>query len=319
MRRALVFIVGLLLGACGVLWFFFGRDMEELRTRVAEPSAIVATAYGSIEYAETGEGPPVLVIHGSGGGFDQGLEMAGALAESGFRLIAPSRFGYLGSSFPDRPTPEMQADALAALLDAIDLKEVSVFGGSAGALSAMQFAIRHPERCRALVLFVPATFSPAREPNTAPVEGPLAGPLLRTLLSSDLVFWLGATFAPDTMTRVLLATEPAVIEAAGPDERLRARQILRHILPVSRRAKGLFFDMRTAGAPPRYELERIACPLLAISAADDLYGTAESARYAAREVRNGRLILYPTGGHILAGRSEEVWPAIASFLEGIGD
>ena len=112
MRHAFLFFAGLLFGAGGILWFFFERDMEELRSRVATGSEIVQTAYGAIEYAEAGEGPPVLVIHGSGGGFDQGLEMVGRLAGWGYRLIVPSRFGYLGSNYPDKASPELQARRL---------------------------------------------------------------------------------------------------------------------------------------------------------------------------------------------------------------
>jgi len=318
LRRALSYMAILLAGAGAVLWFFFERDMVELRARITGVSQTLETPYGVVEYAEAGEGNPVLVIHGSGGGFDQGLEMVAPLAERGYRLIAPSRFGYLGSSFPDGASPEMQADAFVALLDGLGLQRVAVIGGSAGALSAMQFAVRHPERCAALVLFVPASFSPNREPNEAPVEGPIAGPLLRTLLGSDFVFWLATTSAPDTMTRILLATEPAVIEQADLKEQQRASAILRHILPVSSRADGLFLDMRTAGAPPRYELERITCPVLTVSAEDDLYGTAASAAYTAEQVLNGRALIYPTGGHILAGHNEKVWREVGSFLQSVG-
>jgi pimeloyl-ACP methyl ester carboxylesterase len=125
------------------------------------------------------------------------------------------------------------------------------------------------------------------------------------------------TFAPDTMTRILLATDPAVIGKAGPAEALRAGRLLRHILPVSRRAEGLLLDMRTAGAPPCYGLERIKCPVLAVSARDDLYGTAASAEYTAGKVRNGRSVIYETGGHILVGRNQEVWREIASFLSSV--
>jgi pimeloyl-ACP methyl ester carboxylesterase len=82
---------------------------------------------------------------------------------------------------------------------------------------------------------------------------------------------------------------------------------------VSKRTKGLLLDMRTAGEPPRYELERITCPVLAVSSIDDLYGTAASAEYAAAHVPNGKLILYQTGGHLLVG-NQQVWQEIASFL-----
>jgi pimeloyl-ACP methyl ester carboxylesterase len=178
----------------------------------------------------------------------------------------------------------------------------------------MQFAIRYPERCRALVLLVPATFSPDRPPNAAPVEGPIAGPLLRFLLGSDFGFWAAITFAPDTMTRLILATDPALVESASSAEQRRVREVLRHILPISRRREGLLLDMRTAGAPARYELERISCPVLAVSAEDDLYGTAQSAAYTAAQVSDGRAVVYPSGGHLLVGRGAEVWREIASFI-----
>jgi len=41
-----------------------------------------------------GEGPPVLIVHGAGGGYDQGLWVARDSVGEGFRIIAPSRFGY---------------------------------------------------------------------------------------------------------------------------------------------------------------------------------------------------------------------------------
>ena len=50
------------------------------------------------------------MVHGAGGGFDQGLEL-GDFARAGFRVIAVSRFGYLGTPLPadaarpPRPTP----------------------------------------------------------------------------------------------------------------------------------------------------------------------------------------------------------------------
>lgn len=65
--------------------------------------------------------------------------------------------------------------------------------------------------------------------------------------------------------------------------------------------------MQTAGAPPRYDLHRITCPVLAISAKDDLYGASAAAEYTAAEVPSGKPVVYPSGGHVLAGRDREVW------------
>jgi len=76
-------------------------------------SQVVKTNCGPIEYAQIGEGYPVLVVHGNGGGFDQGLSLAETYLGEGFQIIAPSRFGYLGSPLPAGATPVEQADAYA--------------------------------------------------------------------------------------------------------------------------------------------------------------------------------------------------------------
>ena len=94
-----------------------------------------------------GEGEPLLVAHGAEGGFDQGIDMTGALAGQGYRLIVPSLFCYLRSILPANLTTGMQADAFAQLLDHLGIDKVVVVGLSAGAWSSMQFAIRHRERC----------------------------------------------------------------------------------------------------------------------------------------------------------------------------
>ena len=51
---------------------------------------------------------------------------------------------------PDLPA-EAQADAFACLTDALNLPTAAVAGGSVGAHSALQMAIRHPDRISALI------------------------------------------------------------------------------------------------------------------------------------------------------------------------
>ena len=66
----------------------YRRDLTAARARVSSGSRLVNTPSGLIEYADVGTGAPVLVIHGAGGGFDQGLEFARPLIDAGFRVIA---------------------------------------------------------------------------------------------------------------------------------------------------------------------------------------------------------------------------------------
>ena len=105
--RAITGAVGLALAITTlVVWWRFDSDIRRARSRVAQGSLLLSTRCGPIEYQEAGTGVPLLAIHGSGGGYDQGMAIAGVLADQGIRVIAMYRFGYLR-------TP-MHADASAA-------------------------------------------------------------------------------------------------------------------------------------------------------------------------------------------------------------
>ena len=138
----------------------FHKDITLAKSRVARDSTLIATRCGPIEYQEAGTGVPLLAIHGSGGGYDQGIAFAGALAQKGIRVIAMSRFGYLRTPMPADASAAAQADAHVCLLDALGIHQAGVLGGSAGATSALQMAIRHPDRVSALVLLVPLAYKP---------------------------------------------------------------------------------------------------------------------------------------------------------------
>lgn len=311
-RSILILLVLLLVLAVAAVAIGFRRDMHVARSAYGAAGTILDGPDGAIEYIEAGHGSPVLMIHGSGGGFDQGLAFAAPLIDAGHRVIAPSRFGYLGSAMPQGATPQHQADAFAVLLDSLGVGQAVVIGGSAGALSAIQFALRHPARCRALILVVPASYAPDRPPGTN--AAPAAWPLVEAALGSDLLFWAAIRAAPGFMTRMVLATEPSLVDAAAPAERARVRDMLLHILPVSRRREGLLMDMAAAGDPPPYPLAAIPCPVLAISAEDDLYGTAAAARHIAATVPGARAQIYGDGGHMLVGHHTEAWSAIEAFI-----
>src|SRR5829696_9851513 len=94
----------LALGVAGVgTYLMYRADMRAARSRLLAGSRVVSTARGPIEVAVVGAGPPVLVVHGTGGGFDQGMNIArGFMGEwgEGFRRIAVSRFSYLRTPIP---------------------------------------------------------------------------------------------------------------------------------------------------------------------------------------------------------------------------
>ncbi len=305
MILAVVALVGLL------VLTLFRRDLRAARGRLSGRSDTLETTAGTLEYAVVGAGEPGLLLHGAGGGFDQALDFAGALSDRPYRLITPSRFGYLRSAMPAGATTALQADVYVDLLDRLGVQEAFVAGVSAGAWSALQLALRHPERCRALVLFVPADYLPPGVKN-------YGGVVARALMGSDLVAWAALKLLPlvsNAATEALLGTRAELVRAAEPAERQRIASLLEHLLPVGPRTRGMRFDVRTAAArSEELPLEEIRCPVLAVSAEDDAFQTAGRAREIAGRVPHGRALVYPSGGHALVGRYPGIAREVASFL-----
>jgi pimeloyl-ACP methyl ester carboxylesterase len=285
--------------------------MVAAEARVSSGSQVVDTPCGRIEYALIGKGAPLLLVHGAGGGFDQGLEFGRPLAEHGFTVIAMSRFGYLRTPLPADASPAAQADAHACLLDALKLPSAAILGGSAGAPSTIEFCLLHARRCSAMVLLVPAFFPPGAAQAQPPAQPPF---MFEALLGSDFFFWLNMKLARDAMLERLFATPARDFDNAPRDEQERVLRVMRSALPLSRRRKGLWNDLVIVASSPHYELERIASPTFVISIENDLFGTYRSSRSAAERIPGARFVSFAAGGHLWAGRQKEVVSEMTKFL-----
>ena len=297
-----------------MIWWRFDNDMKLARARAAQGSVLIATRCGLIEYQEAGAGVPLLAVHGSGGGHDQGMAFAGALAQQGIRVIAMSRFGYLRTPMPTDASPAAQVDTHVCLLDALGIRQAAVLGGSAGAPSAMQMAIRHPERVSALVLLVPLAYKPGALADSAPPLAPWVETMLMRLIGSDFLFWAGLHVARNQLIKVVLATPPEQVAAANPQEQARVNAMLDNILPVSARAEGLRSDTAVGKNMKPLPLESIRAPTLVISTRDDGYGTYASAQYTASRIAGAKFIGFDEGGHTWVGHDEVIRAEIVKLL-----
>lgn len=301
---ALLLAMPMVAAACSA----YRRDLAAARARVLSGSRIVQTRFGPIEYATLGAGSPVLVLHGTSGGWDQGLSSAGGLITHGFRLIAPSRFGYLRTALPADPSPEAEADAWAAFLDALQIERLPVIAFSAAAAPAVQLALRHPGRLSELVLMVPGAGGICPERAVAPPRF-----VLNALYRFEFPMWLIMRIAPRIMYR-LVAVPSSLIPSLALDEKAMLDKTIDLMLPVTARRLGVLNEANTQGSTIEYPLSHVTAPTLLISAVDDLYKTLPVARYAATVIPRSRLIDFETGGHLLLGHGNEVWSAVAGFL-----
>jgi 2-hydroxy-6-oxonona-2,4-dienedioate hydrolase len=293
----------------------FTRDLALAVDRTAQGSVVIATRCGPIEYQEAGQGVPLLMIHGSGGGHDQGMAFARAFTQHGIRVIAMSRFGYLRTPRPADASPEAQADAHACLLDALGIDKAAVTGASAGAPSALLTAIRHPDRVIALVLVVPIAYKPRTVAESAPPLSDRFDALLMHLLGSDFLFWAGLHVARDQVIRYVLATPPELVAAASAEERARVDAMAESILPVSTRAAGLRDDTGLGKRLGPYPLASVRAPTLVISARDDGFGTYAGAEYTASQIAGAKFLGFETGGHLCVGHDDEVRAQIVELIK----
>jgi 2-hydroxy-6-oxonona-2,4-dienedioate hydrolase len=315
MRAAALGAVAVVFAAAAVLiGWRFDTDLARAHVRAARASVLMATRCGDIEYQEAGTGVPLLVVHGSGGGHDQGMAFEGALARQGIRVIAMSRFGYLRTPMPADASPAAQADAHVCLLDALGIGQAAVLGGSAGAPSAMQMAIRHPDRVSALVLMVPLAYKPGALADSAPPLAPWVENLMMRAIGSDFLFWAGLHVARDALIKTVVATPPEQVAAASPQERARVNAMLDNILPVSARAAGLRSDSVLGKSLGPYALASIRAPTLVISTRDDGYGTYASAQYTASQIAGAKFIGFDHGGHTWVGHDDEVRAEIVKLV-----
>ena len=287
----------------------YRREMRAIRAALDGGSTIAETNAGPIEYAENGKGEPMLVIHGAGGGYDQGLLIGRDIGE-GYRMIAPSRFGYLKTPVPDDPSPAAQADTLAALLDLLGIRKSIIVGVSAGGPSAIELALRHPGRVSALILLVPRTYDPTQSIGVD--ESMQSQTVLRMIeASADFLFWLAIRVARGSIVR-FFGVPPEVEAAASKEDGDRVSEVMKSILPLSARVRGIAVDSSIEIKP--WPLERIHVPTLIVSAEDDLFKTLPGARFTAEHIPGAQLHVLKSGGHLMVGHGGQVREWVQEFL-----
>jgi pimeloyl-ACP methyl ester carboxylesterase len=270
------------------------------------PTQALDTRFGRVEYADGGDGSPLLVAHGVLGGHVDSIGTWWAeLTGDEFRTIAPSRFGYFGSALPPNASPADQADVYAALLDHLRVENAAAIGFSAGSGSVLEFARRHRDRTSALVLAC------CRLGGGVTLPGWIA-PLFRLAYSADPVFWAFKKAMPMAYLRMMGA--PKGFRPRGDEEETLAgvRDLL---FPFRPRRDGAVFDGFVSNlVADRFPLEELEVPTLVINARDDPLAPYVFAERAASRIPGAALHSVESGGHLFLRHAEEVRSTISAFI-----
>jgi pimeloyl-ACP methyl ester carboxylesterase len=299
-----VVAVSIVPASVGVVCAMFRHDIHEARARLAaQPTRILHSTYGDIQYRVTGEGVPILVSHGITGGVDQAESLVTKARNlpPNYRFVYVSRFGYLGSSLPPKATVRMQAAAYRELLDHLMIDRVFLVGNSAGGPSTTWFAIGYPERTQGLILLSSA------------VPGPVPDPIPPLVAKHDFVYWAAVKAAPGSLLSMLMPK--SVIQSMSKEDKAEAVALsLLASMPISQRTEGIRFDNQvTVPGINDVPFEQVTRPTLIFQAVDDPRENA-GGRQMAERIPNSKFVGL-TGGHLLLGHQAEIRATIADFVE----
>lgn len=253
---------------------------------------IVDLSFGKMEYLDRGEGEIILSSHGLFGGFDQAFENVSEFSKE-FRIIAPSRFGYLNSDIKGDGSPKEQVKAYVELLDKLKIDKVFVLGTSAGGTLAIRFALDYPDRCKGVILYCSAMPELNKIKDINYHQGP------SDFMINDYAMYLISPFF-----RITMGMDPDIIKS---------------MLPINEKKEGIILDMEInnpdmAANFDQYNIETIKLPVLIMQSEDDKLVDANKTREVSKRFLNHTLKIFDNGGHMMKGHGEEVNKLVKDFI-----
>lgn len=288
-------IAGILLLLIVLGSILYLKDMNRAYERISGKSTVISSPFGSIEYKTGGSlsGTPVLVIHGGGGGYDQGELIADVVLDEKYYWIAPSRFGYLGSELPENVTWDDQADAYANLLDHLEIYQVAVVAMSQGGPSALLFAVNYPDRISSLTCISCGVVASDSESQA---DANRKGAILKTIFRYDFLYRTVSKLFKKQLLGVIGASDE-VIARLTPLQKEKVDNLIEYMNPAAPRSAGVVFD--NEASLPGNRIAAITAPTLIVHAKDDLLQLYHNAEFAAATIPESEIMSYESGGHIL--------------------
>jgi pimeloyl-ACP methyl ester carboxylesterase len=261
----------------------------------------------NIHYAQAGEGPVVLLVHGLGTSSVTWGHNIEPLADAGYTVLALDLPGYGKSDKPRRLSygPEAGARLIHDFLNALEVDRVSLVGNSAGGLIAGLFALDHPLRVDRLVLVASGGLgrdvSWALRILSVPVLGELIYQprLLRLLRVGNMLF-----YRPPVLPEGFLPES----SRSNPESRRATIKAIRSCITI-------FGQKRRCQMLDR--LEGLAAPIMTVWGTEDRYIPVTHAHRIARALARTEVHTIPECGHWPhMEKPAEFNALLVQFLEG---
>ena len=281
--------------------YFFVKNLDS-------NSEIINTLLGPVELSiSKGTGPVILHIHGSPGGYDQVFGL-----DKKYKVLSPSRPGYLRTPITSGKTPEEQADLYKALLEELEIDSVIVWGSSGGGPSAIEFAIKYPESTLGLIAFEALT-----------------GPWLEAkeidqyfLRTSDFSLWfslkLSEVFGKRNLVSFVVPDVSNQNLILGDEVSFKEfKKLIWTIWPISMRQEGfsndaeMFFDLSL-------DIKKISSPTIAIHGTKDTNVDISHSTKLTEAVKNSKLHRIIGADHYMSfSHRSEINEIVEEFIENL--
>lgn len=268
--------------------------------RLRVESRLIDTECGEVEYQVEGDGPAVLLLHGSPGGYDHGMALARFIPLDGFTKLAVSRPGYRRTPLSSGKSLQEQADLYAATLDRLHISRVAVIALSGGGSSGLQFALRYPERCTKLVMLSAVSQKYSEEAMYQALP-----PVQR---------WLKKVFDRLAVTDLFLYTVAGLLNLSRQSVRISA--MVSTLVMNNTRTDGYTNDMCQFAAMEEHVPKEIVQPTLIIHGTADVDVPFWHAQALAAALADVQLLAVHGGRHSTTLNGEETRQAVRSFLVG---
>ena len=287
MKRVLLVILGLLIATAVVPPLYYLVVPAEIPT-LPPPGRRIAVGDGTaVNAIDTGEGRPIVLVHGLPGSAYDWSPLAKALAARGHRVIAYDRvgYGYSDARTNGAYTPHGNALDLLGLLESENLKDTTVVGWSYGGPVSIIAARKDPSRIGRLVLIG----------SGGPSDDPREPPAFMALLSSGPVRWYLAAVPPLGRGLQRGLSELAYSGGKQPDWWLPnlAANFARPSMRTTYYAEGERFQESELG------IEELDLPILLLHGGDDNLAPLAIGEWLVRNAKHGTLEVIEGGSHMI--------------------
>lgn len=219
-----------------------------------------------VRYEVEGAGPPLVMLHGATSSAAEDWSAQLPLFKSAFRVHLVDARGHAGTRWDVRDgfDRDMLVDDLVAFVDALGMGTFHLIGFSMGAMTALTFATRHPERLRTAII---CGIDVQREPRSS---------VARRLMD------------PPRILREEPEWAAALERRHGPVQGANAWQ---RLLPA------IAEDVATAPLLTPADLRNIRLPVLLVYGDRDVFVPADHAVSIHRQLPDSRLLIAPNSPH----------------------